>query len=209
MKRAIPFYLILLLGLPSLVPAKEIILSSTMRKQLNTFFSNFSEAWVPPFQKGKMPNSTLIQFGIMHNVINNRKLIHELRDGNGALTRQYVEQSVKKYFGNAKIVHGTIPGYRYTNGQYTFPLGDGEELRFAQLTKLVDLGNQHFRASVNEYIAPNHFEDVHALENEWKRLPEDERPILRAIMSATINKVTEKGKSRYILIEYVQVKTFE
>lgn len=185
----------------------DLAMSQDLKKQLDTFFSNFSEVNMPPFYQGKIPNETLILFGIDHNVKNNHKLIKNLKDGSGSLSQKYVEQSVKKYFGDVLIKHGTIGNYHYSKGIYIFPLGDGEPWQFSQITKLVDIGNQCFIANIKVYWAPNAFDgDTHASESVWKSDPDEEmRPSLDKMMIAKIKKITENKKSRYILLEYLPV----
>lgn len=65
-----------------------VILNPETRKQLNTFFSNFSEAGVRPFATGQIPESTLIDFGVRHNMINREQVIN-----NGKLSAQEVDKA--------------------------------------------------------------------------------------------------------------------
>ena len=57
-------------------------MDANMKKQLDTFFSNFSEAYVQPFAKGKIEDANLIRFGVLHVILNNAKLIETKGDNN-------------------------------------------------------------------------------------------------------------------------------
>ena len=64
-----------------------------------------------------------------------------------------------------------------------------------------------YTAAVNVYYAGSGWTgNVHGTEKEWKKFSPDDVPQLANVMQATLQKVTEKGKSRYILIDYIKVK---
>lgn len=70
---------------------ESIELDKESWEKLNIFFSNFSEADVPFFEKNKLEEEELILFGIRHNILNNPK---RLNDGN-KLSSKYVEESLR------------------------------------------------------------------------------------------------------------------
>ena len=51
----------------------EVKMDIALKKKLDIFFSNFSEAYVKPFEKDKIDDSSLISFGEKHIIINNKK----------------------------------------------------------------------------------------------------------------------------------------
>jgi len=64
-----------------------------------------------------------------------------------------------------------------------------------------------YTAIVNVYSAGSGWTgDVHGTEKEWGKASPDDVPQISQVMKATLKKVTEKGKSRYILIDYLKVK---
>ena len=53
--------------------SKEVSLSTEEQKKINIFFSNFSEAGLEPFKSDQITDEMLINFGVIHSYINNRK----------------------------------------------------------------------------------------------------------------------------------------
>jgi hypothetical protein len=183
----------------------EIKLDKAEWKKMNIFFSNFSEVFVKPFEKGKINNSPLIEFGIFHNKFNNDKLFIPYGSSHLKLDKKYVEASVEKYFGIKLINHETIEDATYKDGFYIIPESAGEVYIFSQVTKFVDIGNGYYVAYLNIYTASSGFAgDPNGNLNSWKK--EDDVPELTEKMKATVQKITSNCNSRYILIEYLEDK---
>ena len=53
---------------------KGVKLTPKEKKELNTFFSNFSEVFVEPFKKDDITDINLVKFSVLHNYRNNEKL---------------------------------------------------------------------------------------------------------------------------------------
>lgn len=185
---------------------KELRLAPAEKKALNTFFSNFSEVFVKPFSNGSIADADLIRFGVSHNYRNNEKLFAKTGKENQAKIKAgYVDESVNKYFGKRIKKHQSVEGIEYKNGWYYIPPASGEAFIFSQVANLYDSGNNRYTATVNVYSAGSGWTgNVHGSVKEWKA--DNDIPELAEVMNAVLQKVTEKGKSRYILLEYTKVK---
>ena len=182
---------------------KEIKMDANMKKQLDTFFSNFSEAYVEPFDQGKIEDDNLIRFGVLHVILNNAKLIETKGDNNyGYIKAENIDGATLYFFGVKPQNHTSIDGYTYENGYYKFPKASGEVYTFSQIDKLSDLGNGTCQAEVSIYTASSGFTgDSHGTLEQWKAGGED-TPQLNKKISAAIQKIKDNGNERYILLEY-------
>jgi len=190
-------------------PGKELKLTPKEKKELNTFFSNFSEVFVEPFAKDKISDIKLIEFSIYHNYRNNEKRFTKGgKEYQVKIKASYIDETVMKFFGKKITKHQSIAdsGIDYKDGWYYTTDASGEEFDFSQIASLYDNGGNIFTATVNVYSASSGWVgDTHANENVWKKASPDDVPQITDKMKATLQKVTEKGKSRYILIDYTRV----
>lgn len=197
-------------AVPALTAGKELKLSAKERKELNTFFSNFSEVFVEPFTRDSIKDSDLIRFSVSHNYINNIKLFSKGgKEYQVKISASNVDASVMKFFGRKITKHQSVDddGIEYRDGWYYKTDASGEELSFSQVASLSDEGNGTYTAIVNVYIAGSGWTgDINADEKTWKKESPDDVPVLTWVMKATLRKVTEKGKSRYILVEYIKIR---
>lgn len=207
---AIIFLFVFLPGISfAQITPKEVKLTPAEKKQLNTFFSNFSEVFVEPFAKDRISDIKLIEFGIYHNYKNNEKRFTKGgKEYQVKIKASYIDETVMKFFGKKITKHQSIAdsGIEYKEGWYYTTDASGEEYDFSQIVSLVDNGDNIFTAIVNVYSAGSGWVgDTHANENVWKKASPDDVPQITDKMKATLQKVTEKGKSRYILIDYTRV----
>ena len=108
-------------------------LDVTRKKNLDTFFSNFSEANVQSFKKGSLSDEALLNFALTHNYINNFKALKKSADGRSLIVPAgSVDKTTLKYFG-LKID-------KHPKGDYPVPLADGEAYTFSQISRLVNRG---------------------------------------------------------------------
>jgi hypothetical protein len=189
---------------------KEVKITPAEKKQLNTFFSNFSEVFLEPFAKDGISDTKLIEFSVIHNYRNNEKLfVKGGKEYQVKIKAGYVDDTVNKYFGKRIKKHQSVDdsGIEYRDGWYYTTDASGEEFDFSQIASLSDNGNNMYTANVNVYSASSGWTgNVHGTEKEWKKASPDDVPQISGVMKATLQKVTEKGKSRYILVDYVKVK---
>lgn len=187
---------------------KQLKLSQREIKLLNTFLSNFSEVSMEPFTGENLKDKDLIRFGVEHNYRNNAKLFVKSGSENQVKIKEsYIDESVKKFFGRKIKKHQSAEGIEYKNGWYFIPEASGESFSFSQVADIYDSGHSIFTATVNVYTAGSGWNgNVHGNMNEWKKASEDDIPALSGFMKAVLHKVTEKGKSRYILLEYTKIK---
>ncbi|MFX4261530.1 hypothetical protein ACOBQJ_04935 [Pelotomaculum propionicicum] len=186
--------------LQSVIQEKEIDMDMDTRKKLNTFFSNFSEVSLAPFERGKISQSELIRFGIYHNWLNNYNLF-TIEGSKAYIDEAAVYSSIKKYFG--LDVDKPVNEFSYSNGMYQITAATGEAYRFSQIAKLVDKGNGYYEADVNVYEASSGFTgNPHGSLDEWKREAEGpyDIPEVIGMMKATIKKAED---GRYILVDYL------
>ncbi len=189
---------------------REVKLTSAEKKQLNTFFSNFSEVFVEPFAKDKISDRALIEFSIYHNYKNNEKrFVKGGKEYQVKIKASYIDETAMKFFGKKISKHQSIDdsGIEYKDGWYYTTDASGEEYDFSQIVSLVDNGDSIFTATVNVYSASSGWVgDTHATEKEWRKASADDIPQVTQVMKATLKKIIDKGKSRYILVDYVKVK---
>ncbi|NLY73749.1 MAG: hypothetical protein GX075_00395 [Firmicutes bacterium] len=185
----------------------EIKLNQEEWKELNEFFSNFSEVFLKPFKKGQVSNTELVRFGILHNLWNNYQLFQPYNSSYLKLDKKFVETTVEKYFGIKSITHESVGDKIYKDGYYIIPVSSGEAYLFSQVTKFIDMGNGYYVAFLNLYIASSGFGgDPHGNLKTWNKERDGDIPKLSSKMVATVKKVTSNGSSRYILIEYLRDK---
>jgi hypothetical protein len=176
-------YLLLILSSAAILPVaalaqsilpRDVAMSEDMRRQMNTFFSNFSEASLPPFREGELADTSLIQFALSHININAPR-----RVVNGRLAARHVDTVSAKYFGRTVRRHQSV-GIRcadskweggrsgcYQNGYYSFDFSDGEAFAFSQIVRLVDMGDRRYTAYVNLFRPTLDFEgDPHGTVEE-------------------------------------------
>ena len=188
-------------------------LSKEEKRNLNIFFSNFSEVSVPTFKENEISNEELIKFGFIHNLINNRDRVQILQDSQQCkIAKQYIEESVKKYFNKTVQNQSIDQGPTYDNGFYYNNIALGEGRNFSQLNKLYYLGNDYYLAYINVYSEG--FEQVSMnAGTDYLYIPLEDwsQEYINMIelvgeKTATIKKVTENGASRYILVDYLDDK---
>jgi hypothetical protein len=186
---------------------RETKLNQEEWKKLNTFFSNFSEVFLIPFEKGQITNKELIRFGVFHNLLNNYRLFQPYKSSYLKIAKKYVQVSIDKYFGIKKIIHETAGDAIYEKGNYLVPEADGEVYCFSQVTKLIDIGNSYFVAYLNIYYAGSGFTgDPNGNLKTWNEARDGDVPELSGKMKATIQKVNSNNSSRCILIDYLEDK---
>ena len=154
-------------------------MSGVEHKKLHTFFSNFVETGMTEFDATKYTNDELIEFAIWHIYRNNQREISYSNSNQhymGNVSSDIVASVVDKYFG-IRIMHVSVgyidnPNYwnygqytyLYDEGRYFFNPADGDPLRWAQVTSLIDNNDGTYTAYFDEYAshaAPDNFyEDI-------------------------------------------------
>jgi len=190
---------------------EDVKLDKETSEKLNVFFSNFSEAEVPFFEKDCLSEDELIAFGIRHNIINNpKRLINDEK-----ISSKYVEESVEKYFGKKISQNKTVKAYEIESGNgkkdvgyYEYKDGDyfikddahyqidpyrqptGEVDKYSEVTKMeYDSRENIYKVNVNIY---SYYPDM-----------EDYVPVICDKVVASIEKLND---GRYILIDYMRTK---
>jgi hypothetical protein len=189
----------------------EVRVSPQEWRRLNVFFSNFVEASVQPFRRGEVPPATLVQFGVLHILINAPQRVQREpgRPDYGRLSASDVTAEVTKYFGVPFSRHQSLGGayswIQYANGYYVFPRADGETYPFAQLNRLIDLGGGEFTATFSVYQMADYDVDRYGTPVEQLRRSGYEVERLSE-MRGRIRRVRESGRDRYVLLEYLPMQ---
>lgn len=181
--------------------AKEIKMDKALKTKLDTFFSNFSEAFVEPFEEGNIDDESLIDFAISHIRINNwggkNNMVEDRKDDmyTGYIHSSNIDKKTYRYFG--KVVKEHDKNY------YTFPFASGEAYTFSQIDKLYNIGGNFYTADISIYMASSGFTgDSHGTMDYWKKSNPHDVPELQKKMTAKIKKVSEEGNERYLLVSY-------
>lgn len=171
----------------------EVKLPKAEREYLNLFFSNFSEAYMESFQLGAISDQALLEFGLRHNYINNRKALPISKEKSTALiSSALVDQATDRFLG-VKIK-------KHKQDTYAVPLADGEAYTFSQITKMVDAGNGLFQAQGVIYSSgPGNTPNPNGTAESWKKAGQEVTTV--GAFSALIKKGPSDWQ-RYILLEY-------
>ena len=202
---------------PSVAAAQggtEVRLGPQEWRRLNVFLSNFAEASIEPFRPGEVPPTTLIQFGVLHNIINAFDRADSVpgRPNHRRFSARQVESTIRKYFGIDFTEHRSLDEdyawIEYADGYYIFPLTGGETYPFVQVTRLADLGNGELIASLRIYRIPEDDDaDRYGIPVEHLRRSGHEVE-LESEMCARVRRVREGGEERYVLLGYALVADF-
>jgi hypothetical protein len=188
------FLIIICIFLPSLVMAQsEINLNAVEKKQLNTFFSNFSEVDLKSFKQNSLTHEELLNFALSHIYKNAYKSLKHSKDGASAIIpAALVDKTTERYFGQ-KI-------QKHEKSEYLVPLADGEADIFSQITRLLDAGKDFFQTEGVMYMTGSGgTPDPHGSPEAWKKAGQEVERL--GNFSALIKK-ERTGKERYILLEY-------
>lgn len=176
---------------------KLIRLSQDEWNQLNTFFSNFSETFLEPFDSNGPTDEALIIFGIRHNYRNRSYALVS-----GGVPEKQVDYATLKYFGKKVPVHHSAGAYQYKNGVYYKPQASGESICFSQVVQLEEMGNSIFKAEINIFQASSGFAgNPNGNDDTWSKEVEYPPKVI-AKMIGVIRKINDNSGARYILTEY-------
>lgn len=172
------------------------------------FLSTFAEAEIRPFEWGAVPPATLVQFGVMHHVVNSPERIGRVpgRPGYGRLRASDVAAAATTYFG-VRLARHRSPGgdgawVQYANGYYVFAWGDHEGRPFAQVGRVVEVAGGDLVADVELYRMLEWGADVYATPADELRRAGFEVSDY-ATRRARIRRVREGGRERYVLLEWL------
>jgi hypothetical protein len=186
--------IIIFLFFPTLAIAQsEINLKAAEKKQLNTFFSNFSEVNLKSFRQNSLTQEALLNFALGHIYKNADKYLKRSKDGASAvIPAALVDKTTERYFGQ-KIK-------KHEKSEYLVPLASGEAHIFSQIAGLSGAGKDLFQAEGVIYITGSGgTPDPHGTPEAWKKAGEEVEQLGK--FSALIKRV-RTGQARYILLEY-------
>ena len=171
----------------------EVKLDAAAKKKLNTFFSNFSEAYVPSFTADSLSDDILINFGQRHSYINKYKSLKSSKDGlNKLVPSSLIDTATEKYCG--------VKVKSHKEKTYSVLEADGEAFTFSQIRSLVDNGDGTFTAKGEIFSGSSGFMgDPHGTPEEWAKADEDADCYQE--FEALLKK-SPSDKSRYVLLQY-------
>jgi hypothetical protein len=189
----------------SIPVGKTLELTNHDKADLNRFFTCFSEIHLPFFTKDNIPDSVLIRFGVYYNYRNHFDMFKQLESGaKASIGENQVADTAFRFFGSKINKHQAIEDIAYKKNNYIIFNSDGEVYRFSQVRELSDTGEGVFDAMVEIFSASSGFTgDINASPEKWKSAGNDEEiPSSEGKIKAKIKKITEQGKTNYILLEY-------
>jgi len=171
----------------------DVHLSSREKKELNTFFSNFSEANVESFSSATLSDEIMLQFALRHNYMNKFKSLKKSKDGlSSIISRDLVDMATEKYFGRKITFH--------KSKEYLVPMADGEAYLFSQIRRLIESDGETFKAEGEIFSASSgSTADAHGTYRDWKKAGEE---VERIGKFEAIIKRSAKDKDRYVLLQY-------
>jgi len=185
--------------------ASRAELEEEQRNQLDTFFSNFAEARVETFvMNNELPMDTLVDFGVMHNIINRKYDLVDVNEGFWGVKKEAVEAAVYKYFGRS-IEAVSSRRHPITNDLYLIPKASGEAFTFAQIDEWNSSGDGVWTGTVNVYTASSGFTgDVHMTYPEGSRESQYGGPKLTGHYSFTVT-TSPEDPDRYVLVDWLKL----
>lgn len=206
MKKLLTFIIttvmLLMFALPAMAGSRAEM-SSGMRDQLDTFFSNFAEARVGSFVvNNEIPMDTFVNFGVQHNLINRKYDLVNVNEGYWGVKKEAVENAVYKYFGR-RINAVSSRQYKLTNNLYLVPKASGEGLVFAQVAEWHENGTDIFTGVANIYSASSGFTgNVHGTAEQWRREAPEDVPALIGRYMFTVTR-SPADADRYVLVDWL------
>jgi len=178
-------------------------LSKDERKKLNTFFSNFSEVSMEPFDENTITDAEVIDFAVFHNHINYYKRFENAGDNRIKIKKDYIDETSEKYLGLKVSSHQSTSLVDYANGFYTIDDASGETYYFSQIEDLYLVEDNYYFAIIDVYMASSGWTgDYQADPQTWKG---DDVPEYYNKMTAYIT----KKDNRYIINEYMNFKNYQ
>lgn len=184
----------------------KVNLSVEEKNRLDTFFSNFAEAFLEPFAYGQLNNDQMIEFAFFH-LVHNKQEYKFYKD----MPSADFDKVTYRYFG--KVANAEehrkyfYDNYIFENGVYKIlrkNFGKGEMLRFAVIEELWNNGDGTYVAIVANYYPMDGWRgDYHGTVEEWEKGDPDFWPVFKGKYRALIRLVHDGDYERYILLEYL------
>lgn len=182
----------------------KLDLTKDEREKLNTFFSNFSEVQMEPFNEQTISDAEIIHFAVYHNHINNYKRFESIGDNLIKIKKDYIDESAEKYLGTKVSTHQSTGEIEYADGYYTIEDANGEAFYFSQIEDLFEVEDGFYFAIVDVYVASSGWAgDYQSSPDTWTG---DEAPEYLQKMTAYITKTKNNS---YIINEYMNFKNYQ
>jgi len=192
--------IIIFVGLCAVLSAKnEIKLNGAEIKNLNIFFSNFSEAHVTSFDENSLNDDILLKFGIRHVYINKFSILKDSHDNLlKVVPMGLIDAATEKYFGKKVLSN--------RKKEYLTPVADSDSNVFSRITSLHDNQNGTYTAYGVIYsgvsaLLRDPYEPSTDLDKANDEFSAD------ADFVAVIKK-SEINKTRYIILKYEVISRY-
>ena len=126
---------------------KEVKLSPAEKKNMNTFFSNFSGVFTESFTKDTLTDEAMIRFSVRHIYRNSSSLfVKSGKDYRVKIKAFHIEAAAEKFFGTKIGAHKSVEDIDYLNGWYYITEASGEVQFFSQVKNMFDNGGGIYTA---------------------------------------------------------------
>lgn len=178
--------------------------SNSELEKLNIFLSNFSEVNFGDFSNSNYSSKQLIDFAILHHLVNNYDNAVKEKDGYKYIQSDLIQGSINKYF-HFKVNDESTDNYDYSNGKYILPWVN--ETVYPNFTQVKEIYTEGENIKIVGYVyKPNTFND--SVDNSWRYKPMDRVSdfnkdiTFERIIEATVRLKGNNGKMKYQLINY-------
>ena len=194
MKTLINILLIVFVLQSSALAAAGISMSTNEKKQLDTFFTHFTEPDMRTFRQAELTDDPLIHTAPWHIVFNLADNPEKTNGGYKTLIPQkLIDELKRKYLDKVVSDH--------QRSVHTFGPAAGEVTVFSQVDALTRIDDGPFQAKGTVYYIPGQIEpDPHAAPKTWSR--KGIQVGLKDKFTARPKKSGNSGDERYILLEY-------
>ena len=196
-------------------------MSRDERKNLHTFFSNFSESYFNAFDINEYDENALVSFAISWNWINYRNRYSEsyevytsdgwLAGNYWVISETYIDQALTRYFGVAvkhrdsftpDIIENSYQSNDYYRDGYYYRFDAhamGEPNRWSQVTAFIDNGDGTFTAYCDVYSGYNGADaNIYYDKSDWNMRASDYRYLYSCV--AVVTPYNYGGRATYHLI---------
>jgi hypothetical protein len=171
----------------------EVDMQPALKKQLNVFFSNFSECNFQSFRQGELTDQRLLDFALWNCTFNLLDKLKKAPDGSHALADAALIDSLsEKYFG--------LKPSKHEKQVYQVDLASGEGYVFSQVDTLSQRSPDTFLArGTIYYTGSGGRPDPHGTPAVWKK--QGEKVKVYGTFTGQIRKVASP-KEHYVLEQY-------
>lgn len=188
-------------------PAKENLIekmSDSEKKDLNIFFSNFSESYFENYNYQLINDDNVIDLAYVHVIVNRSGNSGVFRDEkNTYIPLSLVNEVADKYLG-ITLSGKPTQRWNFDGTNYYRPSADGDTYdMFSVVTSLTDLGDGTYKADINSYYAG--FESMDPKYYSYSDAQAKSECEFSYASEAVIRKKVYDGKNTWELVSLVKI----